>query len=152
MPWHPIWQGSWGQHGPNLGPVGPRWAPWWPINLVIRDQYKFCRTSRTNKYPRRHISVMITTHQVVFFILCAILLFSHTFFWWVCNWSMWKYVSVFQSGNYLTNWGRVTHICVGNLTIIDSDNGLSPRRRQAIIWTNVGILLIGPLGTNFSEL
>ena len=25
-------------------------------------------------------------------------------------------------------------------------------RRQAIIWTNAGILLIGPLGTNFSEI
>ena len=24
-------------------------------------------------------------------------------------------------------------------------------RRQAIIWTNAGILLIGPLGRNFSE-
>ena len=52
----------------------------------------------------------------------------------------------------LTHWGRVTHICVGNLTIIGSDNGLSPDRRQAITWTNVGILLIGPLGTNFSEI
>ena len=52
----------------------------------------------------------------------------------------------------LTHWGRVTHICVGNLTIIGSDNGLSPGRRQAIIWTNAGILLIGPLGTNFSEI
>ena len=51
----------------------------------------------------------------------------------------------------LTHWGRVTHICVGKLTIIGSDNGLSPERRQAIIWTNTGILLIGPLGTNFSE-
>ena len=54
--------------------------------------------------------------------------------------------------NDLTHWGRVTHICVGNLTIIGSDNGLSPGRRQAITWTNVGILLIGPLGTNFSEM
>ena len=53
---------------------------------------------------------------------------------------------------YLTHWGQVTHICVGNLTIIGSDNGLSPGRRQAITWTNVGILLIGPLGTNFSEM
>ena len=52
----------------------------------------------------------------------------------------------------LTHWGRVTHICVGKLTIIGSDNGLSPGRRQAIIWTNVGILLIWPLGTNFSEI
>ena len=46
----------------------------------------------------------------------------------------------------------MTHICINKLTIIGSDNGLSPRRRQAIIWTNDGILLIGPLGTNFSEI
>ena len=46
----------------------------------------------------------------------------------------------------------MTHICVGNLTIIDPDNGLSPGRRQAIIWTNAWILLIGPLGTNSSEI
>ena len=52
----------------------------------------------------------------------------------------------------LTHWGRVTHICVGKLTIIGSDNGLSPDRRQTIIWTNAGLLLIGPLGTNFSEI
>ena len=44
------------------------------------------------------------------------------------------------------------HICVGNNTIIGSGNGLSPARRQAITWTNVGILSIGPLGTNFSEM
>ena len=46
----------------------------------------------------------------------------------------------------------MTHICVGKLTIIGSDNGLSPERRQAIIWTITGILLIEPLGTNFSEI
>ena len=46
----------------------------------------------------------------------------------------------------------MTHICVGNLTIIGSDNGLSPSRRQAIIWTNAGILWIGPLGMNFNEI
>ena len=50
-----------------------------------------------------------------------------------------------------THWGRVTHICIGKQTNIGSDNGLSPGRRQAIIWTNAGILLIGSLGTNFSE-
>ena len=52
----------------------------------------------------------------------------------------------------LTHWGRVMHICVGNLTIISSDNGLSPGRHQAIIWTDAGILLIWPLATNFSEI
>ena len=52
----------------------------------------------------------------------------------------------------LIHWGRVTHIRVGKLTIVGSDNGLSPERRQAIIWTNAGILLTGPLGTNLSEI
>ena len=42
----------------------------------------------------------------------------------------------------------MTHICVRKLTIIGSDNGLAP----AITWTNAGILLIQPLGTNFSEI
>ena len=46
----------------------------------------------------------------------------------------------------------MTHICVRKLTIIGSDNGLSPGRRQAIIWTNAGILLIRILGTNLSEI
>ena len=54
--------------------------------------------------------------------------------------------------NVLTHWGRVTHICVGKITIIVSDNGLSPGRHQAIIWTNVGTLLIRPLITNLSEI
>ena len=51
-----------------------------------------------------------------------------------------------------THWGRVTHICVSKQTIIGSDNSLSPGRCQAIIWTNDGILLIGTLRTNFSEI
>ena len=51
----------------------------------------------------------------------------------------------------LTHWGPVTDICVSKLTTIGSDNGLSFGRRQAIIWTNAGIFLIGPLGTNFNE-
>ena len=53
---------------------------------------------------------------------------------------------------YLTHWGRVTHICVSKLTITGPDNGLSPGRRQDIIGTNAGILLIRTLGTNFSEI
>ena len=46
----------------------------------------------------------------------------------------------------------MTHIRASKLTIIGSDNGLSPGRRQAIIWTDAGILLIGHLGINFSEI
>ena len=46
----------------------------------------------------------------------------------------------------------MTHICIGKLTIIGTDHGLSPERRQAIIWTNAGMLLNRRLGTNFSEI
>ena len=60
---------------------------------------------------------------------------------------------IHQSHRVLLNhWGLVTHICVINWIIIASDNGLSPWRRQAIVLTNAGILLIGHLGTNFSEI
>ena len=74
-----------------------------------------------------------------------------------------KYISLIEVVNkalliiivaceYLTHWGRVTHIHISKLIIIATDNGLSPGRRQAIIWTNSRILLIGPLETNFSEI
>ena len=61
----------------------------------------------------------------------------------------WRYQLIIKY--CLTHWGRVTHICVSDLTSIGSDNGLSPGRRQAIIITNAGILLIRHLGTSFSE-
>ena len=47
---------------------------------------------------------------------------------------------------------NLKHVCIYTPTIIGSDNGLSPERYQAIIWTNAGILLIRTLGTIFSEI
>ena len=57
-----------------------------------------------------------------------------------------KWWPFWSSFNVLTYWGRATHICASKLTTIGSVNGFSLGRRQAIIWTNAGILLIGPLG------
>ena len=68
---------------------------------------------------------------------------------WVLNRSLLIKVMILSP---LTHWRRVTHICVSKLTIIGSDNGFSPGRRQAIIWTNAWIWLIRTLGTNFSEI
>ena len=53
------------------------------------------------------------------------------------------YFLILQTTSRLTHWGRVTHIC--------SDNDLSPRRRQAIIWTIAGILSIRRVGTILGE-
>ena len=61
------------------------------------------------------------------------------FYWW-------------KKGQRLTHLDWMTHICVNKLAIIGSDNGLVPSRHQATIRTNVRILLVGPLGTNFSEI
>ena len=35
----PRLQGSWGQHGAHLGPVGPRWAPCWPYEPCYEGNY-----------------------------------------------------------------------------------------------------------------
>ena len=43
-------------------------------------------------------------------------------------------------------------ICVCDLTINGSDKGLAPTRWQAIIWTNAGMLLVGPLGINLNDI
>ena len=55
---------------------------------------------------------------------------------WINNWvamKPWRSCDILLwTPTALTHWGRVTHICIGNLTIIGSDNGLSPGRRQAI--------------------
>ena len=57
--------------------------------------------------------------------------------------------------NILTHWSRGTHICVSNLAIIGSDNGLSPGWRQAIIWSNAGNIVNWTLGNqlqwNFNQ-
>ena len=78
-------------------------------------------------------------------------LFPLNFTWLACAWENFLAATLVTFG-WLTHWGRVTHICISKLTSIGSDNGLSPGRRQAIIWTNTEILLVRPLGTNISEI
>ena len=55
-------------------------------------------------------------------------------------------LSLFIKPLILVNSLRLSDI--SKLTIISSDNGLSPKRRQAIICTNAWILLIATSGTN----
>ena len=62
-----------------------------------------------------------------------------------------KFITLWHYCRFKNHWDRVVHICVNKLTIIGSDNGLSPGRHQTITWTNAGLLLIEPLGKNFSE-
>ena len=131
---------------------------WWPLlrlftgNLIIFGQLIWkSGADGTKQLPE----LMLTTH------LYGFAAFIRGQFDRKCSryrsliWA-WKliisyYKGISQEKNELTHWGRVTHICVSNQIIIGSDNGLSPGRRQAIIWTNAGILLIRTLGTNSSD-
>ena len=123
-----------------------------------------CRT-----FQHTHDSTVVLSCQCTYFVVITVLEFpwEHTVIsigfekqWeivsemvpWVYSATPWTMHTCKYNTKPLNHWGRVTHICVGNLTITGSDNGLSPGRRQAITWTNVGILLIGPLGTNFIEI
>ena len=56
----------------------------------------------------------------------------------------------------LTHWGRVTHICVGKLTIIGSDNDLSPSQAAPShylnqCWNIVNLTLGNKLQWNFNR-
>ena len=111
--------------------------------------------------PIRHQAIILTNAELLSIgtlatnfseILTKIVIQNFSFTKMHLKMSSGKWRTFCPGGDELTHWGRVTHICVNKLTIIGSDNGLSPDRRQAIIWTNAGLLLIGPLGTNFSEI
>ena len=52
----------------------------------------------------------------------------------------------------LTPWGHVVHCASMKYGNIGSENDLLPKRRQAFIWTNSGLLSFGTLGADFSEI
>ena len=111
-------------------------------SIMFRDILYVTDDVNQNGRPDLAKHHVITSVGLSIDILCLNNILAGEIIWLDYNW----YCIV------LTHWGRVTHICVSKLTIIGSDNGLSPGRRQAIIWTNAGILLIRTLGTNFSEI
>ena len=103
-----------------------RWELWQDLEIILLMTYQFSLKLWLSD------SKVTKIHQK----------YSHNYLMHTC----------FTSPTNVYHWGRVTQIYVSKLTIIGSDNGLSPRRYQAIIWTNVGILFMGPLWTNISEI
>ena len=120
---------TWGPSGAYRTQVGPMLAPW---TLLSGEFVDGPITTIIHRNSSSGISGPLCT--------------MHESGAWMSN-----YIPHYHT-DALTHWGRVTHICVSKSTIIGSDNGLSPGQRQAIIWTNAGILLIRTLGTNFSEI
>ena len=144
MLWHNTWQvrrwaGAWAR----------MWRWWWDTGTLQKcDPLIICTDpSEIRYYHQRDLHIIaddIPLDQAIYWINCENGISDPVR---VCA------STAMATFDYrpLTHWGRVTHICVGNLTIIGSDNGLAPGRRQAIIWTNAGLLSIGPLRTYFNE-
>ena len=135
----------------------PSAASW--VNCNIRRSVAFCSLHTRNTTNSHQVSrlgdfmLQLWNHEDGLWRCC---LYTISNSWWlIWNLNLFTNIWFFKKCSYmfsLTHWGRVTQICVSKLAIIGSDNGLSPGRRQAIIWINAGILLIGSLGTNFSEI
>ena len=96
--------------------------------LLWRDPYWPCEKPVMQKtYPCQHVIILG----------CLNITLVRVSFWWV-----------FQVGLVI----KLTHLPPVIRVSMGSDNGSSPIRRRTIMWTSVGLLLIGPLGTNFSEI
>ena len=77
-------------------------------------------------------SHLISSHLISSHLISSYLISSHLIL--SCHWS------------HLIS----SHLILSYL-VIDSYNGMSPVRRQGIVWTNAELLSIGPLGTNFGQ-
>ena len=122
---------KWGPSGADRTQVGPMLASWTLLSGIMSLDHN--KSNTIGLLRRSSKSSLIFRHGYV--ISSAIItLLSH------------------NPISSLTHWGQEMHICVSNLTIIGSDNGLLPGQRQAIIWTNAGLLSVGSVGTNFSEI
>ena len=144
----------------------------WGNNLVITTN------KATNHYPNLYLAsmivVIIASDNVFSLVQCQTIVWTNGDHFPMRPWGtnfceIWVKIQNFSSRkciwkcltkkwpfcwdlHVLTHWGWVMHICIGNLTISSSDNGLSPGWHRAITWTNAEILSIGPLGTNFSQI
>ena len=106
------------------------------------DEYILC-TGKVLSYP------LLAYHNALFW--RDITVFKQPLFWKNYTFGLEKNGHhVADRIQYFLEWKWLNF--ESNLTIIGSYNGLSPDWHQAITWTNTGILSIGPLGLNFSEI
>ena len=87
---------------------------------------------------------------IVLILSCGWISGNHSWLVCYCRYRIWVYNLITIICQMMSVY--IQQICVNNLTSVGSDNVLSPGRRQAIIWNNVGRFSNGPWETNFSEI
>ena len=122
---------------------------WWKCKVFVSQSFSFVFSAASLERFGDLIADIETERKRMVSWVFALFLAKFLLFFRLASSGV---LSVCTTRLCITHWGRVMHICISKLTIIGSDNGLSPGRRQAIISTNAGILFIEPLGTNFNEI
>ena len=124
-----------------MEPAGPRWAPRWLCELCYMGIYNNnVHFNIKTVVPRLgFLTRKIRRYRdgLKFITNILLLVVQHSY--------------IKTTADISTHWSLTTHICVNKLDNHWFDNGLLPVRRQDIIWTNAGILVIGPTGTKFNE-
>ena len=150
-----IWR-SWDRHILNMG------------NPILVRRHLYVQTGPSNGRILENVNYYLYDYAL-FLIIQGLRVFlqesrnremafklSYSYAIWQPHTAVHPYIGALKSQRpvayAIKTWGRVTHLCVGNLTIIGPDNDLSTDRRQSVIWNTAGILLIESSRTNFSEI
>ena len=112
------------------------------LNETMHSYEKVVMLNHFNSHnPNKMLLIIIESAAILYFAVDYYVGQNiHGSIFQFANWHIIGVVSVRKTYKILTHWGQVTQICVSNLTTIGSDNDLSPGGRQAIIWTDAGIL------------
>ena len=120
------------------------------LNAHVMSPKDFCRTDvptrvRRSKHPM-HAGYWFLYHNSTMSLSCHNLRLTR----WKTRWITLD-VNLYtrDASAIMSLRPRVTHTCVGKLTIIGSDNALSPCRRQDISWTNAGITAFAKSNSRF---
>ena len=116
-------------HGANMGPIwdwqdpgGPMLAPWTLLSgYVSTALYRLAPYSGILAFWLIWFAYHTTLSKALYYVILS----------YKSSTSLTFVKSAFE--NHWTHWGLVTHMCFSKLSIIGSDNGLSPGRCQAII-------------------
>ena len=136
------WRGYHGKSGVNVISI-EHWKPNKTVDCKVNDPRCLFMVHKTMSFYLERINSVATIRfpDIIMFDKNALV-------WILIPWSS----KGFGTQQLPRHYGRETHICVSKLGAIDSDNGLSPVRCQVIIWTNAGLILIGPLGSYLGEI
>ena len=123
------------------------WIIWWSYSSIVLDLYViaplrfWCLFGFTNRILELQLNILVYRRRL-YILRCNLDMLSG-FLIPTNHWTLESFVPDHRA--------RVMHICGSKLVHHCFQIMGAPAQRHAIIWTNIGLLLIGPLVTKFCE-